>query len=655
MNESILHRRLPAGAEAQPQGGAHFRVYAPKRRRVEVVLENDSGNEQKSFELRAEDGGYFSGLIKEAAAGTLYRFRLDGSEKTYPDPASRFQPTGPHGPSQIVDPSLFRWSDDEWRGVRREGQVIYEMHAGTFTRQGTWAAAATELPELADLGITVIEMMPVADFPGRFGWGYDGVNLFAPTRLYGQPDDLRRFIDRAHALGLGVILDVVYNHFGPDGNYLREFAGNYFTDRYKTDWGDPINFDGEDAAPVREYFLANAGYWIDEFHFDGFRLDATQNIYDQSGDHILNALTQRVRAAARGQATYIVAENEPQHTRLVHPPEQDGYGMDALWNDDFHHSAMVAMTGRNEAYYTDYLGKPQEFISAAKYGYLYQGQWYKWQEKRRGTPGLRLPPSAFVTFIQNHDQIANSGRGDRCHLLTSPGRFRAMTALLLLGPSTPMLFQGQEFAASSPFLYFADYDGELGRLIGQGRSKELSQFPSLATPTAQAVLRDPCDLKTFEMTKLDFGEREKNAGLYQMHKDLIRLRREDPVFSRMQFFRADGHPAGCLDGAVLSDEAFVLRYFGADGEDDRLLIVNFGVDLHLNPAPEPLLAAHEGRLWEVLWSSEDIRYGGLGTPALDGDENWHIPGNAAVALKPGNILLEKASPLLPEKVAETAI
>jgi maltooligosyltrehalose trehalohydrolase len=654
MTKNTLHRRLPVGAEVQSQGGTHFRVYAPKRRKVEVILEAASGNEEKSFELPDEDGGYFSGLVK-AAAGTLYRFRLDGSEQTYPDPASRFQPTGPHGPSQIVDPSSFRWSDDGWRGVRREGQVIYEMHVGTFTRAGTWVAAAAELPELASLGITVIEMMPVADFPGRFGWGYDGVNLFAPTQLYGQPDDLRRFIDRAHALGLGVILDIVYNHFGPDGNYLREFADDYFTDRYKTNWGDPINFDGEGSAPVREYFLANAAYWIDEFHFDGYRLDATQNIYDQSGDHIFTALTERVRAAARGRATYIVAENEPQHTRLVQPLEQGGYGMDALWNDDFHHSAMVAMTGRNEAYYTDYLGKPQEFISAAKYGYLYQGQWYKWQEQRRGTPSLRLSPSAFVTFLQNHDQIANSGHGERCHTLTSPGRYRAMTALLLLGPSTPLLFQGQEFAASSPFFYFADYDGELGRLICQGRGRELAQFPSLATPAAQAELRDPCDPQTFELTKLDFGEREKNSGVYQMHKDLLRLRREDPVFSRLQFCNTDGHPAGCLDGAVLGDEAFVLRYFGTDGEDDRLLIVNLGRDLHLNPAPEPLLGPHEGRLWEVLWSSEDVRYGGLGTSALDTDDNWHIPGNAAVALKPSNILLEKASPLLPEKLPETVV
>jgi maltooligosyltrehalose trehalohydrolase len=643
MNKSAI-RRLPVGAELQPRGGVHVRVYAPQRSQVEFVLEGGPGyqDEPQAFALQAEGNGYFSGLVRVAKAGTLYRFRLDGAEKLFPDPASRFQPEGPHGPSQVIDPTSYTWTDEEWRGVGREGQVLYEMHVGTFTRAGTWRAAATELPELVALGITVIELMPVAEFAGRFGWGYDGVNLFAPTRLYGEPDDLRRFIDCAHAFGIGVILDVVYNHFGPDGNYLKEFSTDYFTDRYQTDWGEAINFDGENAAPVRELILANAGYWINEFHFDGLRIDATQNIYDESGTHILAAITQRVRAAGRARKTFVVGENEPQHVRLVQEPEQGGYGLDALWNDDFHHSATVVLTGRNEAYYTDYLGKPQEFISAAKYSYLYQGQYYKWQKQRRGTSGLKFPPSAFITFIQNHDQIANSGRGERCHALTSPGRLRAMTALLLLGPGTPMLFQGQEFAASSPFFYFADQKPEIATLVQQGRAEFLKQFRSLATAETQAVLHDPCDVQTFEASKLNFSEREQHAPIYQMHKDLLRLRRTDAVFSQPR--------RGGVDGAVLSDEAFVLRFFGAQGEDDRLLLVNFGMDLHLNPAPEPLLAPHEGRIWEVLWSSEDVRYGGLGTAILDTEENWRIPGHAAVALKPGLIPVEKASPLLPEKV-----
>jgi len=601
-------RRLPVGAEVTPEG-VHFRVWAPKRKKVEVAT--DTG----SFELEAEGDGYFSGIGR----GSLYKYRLDGGD-AFPDPASRFQPQGPHGPSQVIDPSTFPWTDEGWRGLRREGQVLYEMHVGTFTPEGTWEAASRELPELARLGVTVIEMMPIAEFPGRFGWGYDGVDLFAPYHLYGKPDDLRRFVDRAHAAGLGVILDVVYNHFGPDGNYLRQYADAWFTDRYENDWGDAIDFE---PGPVREFFLANAGYWIDELHFDGLRLDATQDIHDASGDHILSAIGRRVREAANGRSTYLVAENESQEARLVRD-----FGIDALWNDDFHHTAAVALTGRNEAYYTDYLGTAQELVSAVKYGFLYQGQRYGWQKKRRGSSSLDLPPPAFVSYIQNHDQIANSGRGERCHLLSSPGRFRAMTALLLLAPATPMLFQGQEFCASAPFLYFADHEPELAQAVQKGRLEFLAQFPSLRAPEMRACIPDPREPSTFELCRLDLPERESHAPCYALHRDLLRLRREDPVF------RAQG--AGGLDGAVLTPEAFVLRYFsqGSQG-DDRLLVVNLGRDLSLVPAPEPLLAPPEGACWEVVWSSEDPRYGGCGAPPPEDREGgWRLPGQAAVVLRP---------------------
>ncbi len=629
MKNTGVSRQMHVGAELAPQGGVHFRVWAPHRRTVEVVIDDKA--QSQSFELQPEADGYFSGLVSGADTGTRYRFRLDGSEKLLPDPASRFQPDGPHGPSEVINPHQFQWNDAEWQGVGIQGQVIYELHLGTFTPEGTYATAMRELQELADLGITVIELMPVAEFPGKFGWGYDGVNLFAPARIYGTPDDLRRFIDRAHAVGLGVILDVVYNHLGPDGNYLSEFAPDYFSKKHKTDWGEAINFDGENNAPVREYYLANATYWMEEFHFDGYRFDATQNIYDDSADHILAAIARTVRAAAKGRETILVGENEPQHVKLVQSPDRGGYGLDALWNDDFHHSAMVALTGRNEAYYTDYLGKPQEFISAAKYGYLYQGQWYRWQLRRRGTSDLSLPPTAYVTFIQNHDQIANSGRGERCHALTSPGRYRAMTALTLLSPGTPMLFQGQEYAASQPFYYFADHEPALAKLIYAGRNKELSQFRSLATPEAQASLCDPADPQTFHQCKLDFTERERNQGIYQMHRDLLNLRRNDRAFHAQ---RRSG-----VDGAVLDDEAFVLRFFGGGADDsnpldDRLLIVNLGRDLILNPAPEPLLAPPIDYGWKVLWSSENPRYGGLGTGPLETTENWLIPGHAAIVLRP---------------------
>lgn len=626
----MLSRRMHVGADVTPQG-VHFRVWAPLCHTVEIVLEHQA--QTHAFELQAEPDGYFSGLVAAAEAGTRYRFRLDGGEKLLPDPASRFQPEGPHGPSQVIDPLDFNWTDSEWLGLKLHGQVIYELHLGTFTPEGTFAATARELQELADLGVTVIELMPVAEFPGKFGWGYDGVNLFAPAHIYGTPDDLRRFIDQAHAIGLGVILDVVYNHLGPDGNYLSLFSPDYFSQKHKTDWGEAINFDGENSAQVRAYYVANAAYWIDEFHVDGFRFDATQNIYDDSNDHILAAIAREARAAAKGRSIILIGENEPQLVRLVQPPERGGYGLDALWNDDFHHSAMVALTGHSEAYYTDYLGRPQEFISAVKYGYLYQGQWYRWHRQRRGTSDLSLPPTAYVTFIQNHDQIANSGKSERCHALANPGQYRAMTALTLLAPGTPMLFQGQEFAASQPFYYFADHEPNLAKLVFAGRNKELAQFRSLATPEAQSYLRDPADPQTFELCKLDFAERETHKGIYQMHRDLLKLRRNDKAFNAQR--------RGGVDGAVLSDRAFVLRFFGGGIEtpnplEDRLLIINLGMDLILNPAPEPLLAPPVDHGWRALWSSENPRYGGLGTPPLETTENWLIPGHAAIVLRPSH-------------------
>lgn len=618
-------RRLAQGAEVGADG-VHFRIWAPERRQVTVVLEGDAAqrfDRPRSVALAAEADGYFAALVPGLGAGALYRYRLDDLDLLLPDPASRFQPEGPHGPSQVIDPAAFAWTDHNWPGVGQHGQILYEMHVGTFTPEGTYAAAMRELEGLVELGVTMLEIMPVADFPGQFGWGYDGVNLYAPTRLYGSPDDLRRFVDRAHSLGLAIILDVVYNHLGPDGNYLGLFSAEYFTERYKNEWGQAINFDGDKAGPVREFFAANAGYWIDEFHMDGLRLDATQQIFDSSPDNIMAVMARRVRAAARGRTTYLVAENEPQESKLVRAPEAGGHGLDSLWNDDFHHSAMVALTGRNDAYYSDYLGRPQEFIAAAKYGYMYQGQYYVWQKHPRGTPCLDLPPACFVNFIQNHDQIANSGSGERAHQLTSPGRFRAMTALLLLSPGTPMLFQGQEFAASSPFFYFADHNEELACKVSQGRVEFLSQFRNLATPEMQARLPTPSDPATFQRCKLNHAERQSQMEAYLLHRDLIRLRKQDAVF-------AQPRPGG-VDGAVLGREAFLLRFFGAANQD-RLLLVNFGRDIDLRPAPEPLLAPPAGQHWVLLWSSEDPLYGGGGTPPLESEGSRWLPGEAAVVL-----------------------
>lgn len=622
-------RKLPVGAEVSANG-VHFRVWAPKRTRVEVVAidaESPLYNQKvrTGTPLHPEGNGYFSGEVTSMAVNSRYAYALDG-EGMYPDPASRFQPFGPHGASQVIAPDAFAWdlSETGRLGITLKGQVIYELHIGTFTPEGTYNSAIQKFQHLKDLGITVIEVMPIADFPGNFGWGYDGVDLFAPTRLYGTPDDFRNFVQTAHRAGLAVILDVVYNHLGPSGNYTGQFSDDYLTDKNLTDWGTAINFDGENSAPVREFYIANAAYWIREFHLDGLRLDATQAIHDESTPHILQDIQEAARAAARdqGRDIILVAENEDQNASLM-----SEYGIDGVWNDDLHHSAVVAMTGNRQAYYHDHLGHAQEFISAIKYGYLFQGQQYRWQRKRRGKSVLGTFPDRFISYLENHDQVANSGRGQRLSEIVSPGRLRAMTALMLLAPCTPMLFQGQEWASSRPFLYFADHEPELARQVRSGRHDFLGQFPALATPEMRRCLDDPESRKTFERCKLDWSEVEKHKQWMDFHHDLLRVRREDPAF-RMQAY-------GKVDGAVLTHHAFVLRYFLPDGRD-RLLVVNFGPDLILFHVPEPLLAPIFGCRWMLGWSTEDPKYGGCGMahPDTENEYNWSIHADSVAVLLP---------------------
>lgn len=618
MTESSHTRRLPIGPELV-EDGLHYRLWAPHQRRLGLRVEG-----RPPHPLTQDAQGYYSGFVSDVRAGDRYSLVLDDGH-VIPDPVSRFQPEGAHGPSQLIDSRPFRWTDSAWRGRPLEEQVLYEMHVGTFTRDGTWKSALLQLDELASLGITTLEVMPVAEFPGNWGWGYDGVCLFAPWHHYGTPDDFRGFVDKAHRVGIGIVLDVVYNHLGPDGNYLARLSPNYFSTAHQTDWGAAINFDGPDSGPVREFFLTNARYWIEEFHLDGLRLDATQDIHDESprDRHILTEIGQTARAAASDRTIVLIAENEPQHSELCRSIDQGGSGLDALWNDDFHHSAMVALTGRREAYYTDYLGEPQEFINAAKYGYLYQGQWYSWQKKRRGHPGLDLTPAAFITFLQNHDQIANSFSGLRAHQLGSPGRYRALTALLLLGPGTPMLFQGQEFAASTPFLYFADHNPELARLVAEGRRNFLTQFPSLNNSEALEKLHDPGDASTYRDCCLNFAERDEHAPLYQLTRDLLALRKVEPCFRQQ-------HRRG-LDGAVLGPEAFLLRYF-LDDDGDRILLVNLGRELRLSTIPQPLLGCVDDQAWQVLVSTENPAYGGSGVGPLETDQGWQIPAESALFL-----------------------
>jgi len=619
---SALQRRLPVGAEKQSSGGVHFRIWAPRRQRVSVEFRNPGEEALSSATLSAETGGYFSGLVEAARSGTRYGFRLDDEGQLYPDPASRFQPEGPHALSEVIDPGAFTWTDHAWRGAQLKGQVIYELHIGTFTPEGTYAAAIEKLPLLAELGVTMIELLPVSDFAGEFGWGYDGVDLFAPTRLYGPPDDLRRLVDAAHSADLAVMLDVVYNHFGPVGNYLGQYSNDYLSAHHQTGWGNAVNFDADNNGPVREFIAGNAGYWIDEFHIDGLRLDAVHAIIDDSSEHILTAIGRAVRSAAKERDTLVIVENERQQCYVMRPVDERGYGLDAGWNDDFHHVARVAATGHAEYYFGDYQGTPQEFISLTRFGYLYQGQWNSRQQRFRGTPGLDLEGMRFVNFLQNHDQVGNSPGSCRAHQLTSPGRHRALTALLLLSPGTPLLFQGQEFSATSPFYFFADHDEELRRLVREGRQAEMRNFRRQAGHDVSERFADPGARSTFERSKLDWSELETNKTAVQLHRDLLRIRREDAVFAAQ---RADR-----IHGAVIAGEAFLLRFFGEAG-DDRLLFVNLGRDLAWRPITEPLLVPPAGRRWDLLWSSEDPIYGGLGTPPLD-PQQWFIPGHAAFVL-----------------------
>ena len=636
--EVPARRHYPIGVEIAPDGGIHARVWAQRRTTVAFVELSADGSTIATTELEAEGDGYFSGPVTTSGPDALYKFRLDDTTEV-PDPASRYQPGGPHGPSQIIDPRRYQWRDSGWRGPSLAGAVIYELHVGTFTSEGTYSAASRHLAELSDLGVSVVEMMPVAEFPGRFGWGYDGVYLYAPFHHYGRPDDLRRFIDDAHAHGIAVILDVVYNHLGPDGNYLKEFSEHYF--KGSTEWGEALDFDGPHSAPVRELFVSNAAYWTEEFHFDGLRLDATQQIFDTSRPHIVSDIARRVREAANARATIVIAENEPQDATLVRHPKAGGYGLDALWNDDFHHSALVALTGRDEAYYSGYRGAAQEFVSVAKYGFLYQGEWYRWQNGRRGRPAFDLPAARFINFTQNHDQVANAAFGLRSHQLSSPSADRAMTALLLLLPQTPMLFQGQEFLASSPFLYFADHTPELAKLVRRGRAEFLGQFAHVATPEITTRLSDPSSESTFTRCKLNWSERtgEANARQLALVRDLIRLRRMDPTLRQQGVHDPENSDGGVLargiDGAVIGESAFALRYFGQRRDLDRLVVVNFGARLHAEPLPEPLVAPPDDMLWRPMWSSEDPVYGGAGTPSMDSDDGgWWLPAHSTVLMRP---------------------
>ena len=478
---------LPIGARPD-QNGVYFRVWAASASHVEVVL-YDGARETGVFALAPEAGGYFAGHVAGIGPGARYMYRLDSGDPR-PDPATRFQPAGVHGVSQVVDPASFEWTDGGWRGIPLEDAIIYELHVGTATDAGTFDALIERLDDLRDLGVTAIELMPVADFPGERNWGYDGVCLFAPARAYGGPEALRRLVDAAHARGLAVLLDVVYNHLGPDGNYLRQFSQAYFTDRHHTPWGDALNLDGPGSAPVRDFFIANACYWAHEYHIDGLRLDATHALIDTSEKHLLAELADAVHASLPADRHFLlIAENENNDPNLVQGtgdrgqetgdesiqpdprspiPNSRPLGLDAVWADDFHHQLRVALTHEREGYYQDYSGSIEDLAATLRQGWFYIGQRSGHLGHPRGAPADDLPLPRFVYCIQNHDQVGNRALGERLEHLIELDAYRAASALLLLGPATPLLFMGQEWAAGTPFLFFTDHNAELGRLVTAG-------------------------------------------------------------------------------------------------------------------------------------------------------------------------------------------
>jgi len=512
---------LDIGANPRPDGSSHFRVWAPRVENLAVRSVADGGRHA----LTPRDSGFFEGRVPGMSAGTDYLFVLDG-DKERPDPASRFQPHGVHGPLRIVDPHAFQWSDRDWHGVPHHDLVIYELHVGTFTREGTFDAVIERLGDLVDLGVNAIELMPVAEFPGTRNWGYDGVHLFAPQSSYGGPDGLKRLVNACHAVGLGCVLDVVYNHLGPEGNYLREF-GHYFSDRYRTPWGDALNFDGPHSDPVRAHFIANALHWLTEYHIDALRLDAVHAIYDFGADHLLAALGRRFHAeAARlGRHAWLIAESDLNDVRVIRADSEHGWGMDAQWSDDFHHSLHTLLTGATHGYFGDF-GEVNDLAKAVTDGFVYDGRYSGYRRRRHGNSSRGYPGQKLVVYTQNHDQIANASHGRRHSNLLGPTRQKLAATLLLSAPNLPMLFQGQEYGEPAPFHYFTSHgDAELAEAVRGGRRGEFVEF---GQPHRFA---DPQAVATFEQCVLDWSLRATppHAAILALYRDLLSLRRRLPA------------------------------------------------------------------------------------------------------------------------------
>lgn len=521
----IRSHRMPFGAEVEPDGRVRFRIWSPAAREVTLYLE---GARPSSPALAPTHDGWFEITTDQAAVGSKYSFEIDGGTKVA-DPASRFQPADVHGPSEIVNPAAFDWTDSEWHGRPWEDAVIYELHVGTFTPEGTFRSVEAKLEYLRELGVTAIELMPLADFPGSRNWGYDGVLPYAPDSSYGRPEDLKRLVQSAHANGLMIFLDVVYNHFGPEGNYLHRYAPQFFTKRHQTPWGDAINFDGAESRTVRDFFIHNALYWLDEYHFDGLRLDAVHSIVDDSTLPILTELAETVRRTlGQDRHIHLILENADNSSRyLARNSENKPPLYTAQWNDDIHHAMHVVLTGEADGYYSDYIHDPiQHLCRCLREGFAYQGDYSEYHSRNRGEPSDHLPLAAFISFLQNHDQVGNRAFGDRISDLVPMHAVRAAMEILLLAPSPPMLFMGEEFAATTPFLYFCDYHGDLANAVTNGRRNEFARFAKFSSPEVRDSIPDPNNEQTFLKSKLNWASlsESRHSNSLTFYRNLLLLR-----------------------------------------------------------------------------------------------------------------------------------
>jgi maltooligosyltrehalose trehalohydrolase len=526
VTESRVHN-MPFGAELVPSGAIRFRLWAPAAEAIALALEG----QQELLPLRRSMDGWHEVVTPLAHSGTRYSFVLPDGTRV-PDPASRYQPEDVHGPSEVVDPASFAWRDGAWRGRPWAQAVVYELHVGTFTEEGTFLAATEKLEYLVDLGVTAIQLMPIADFTGKRNWGYDGALLYAPDSSYGRPEDLKALVEAAHSRGLMVLLDVVYNHFGPDGNYLSLFAPQMFTDRHKTPWGDAVNYDSAHSQPVRQFSIHNALYWLKEFHLDGLRLDAVHQIKDDSPEHLLDEIARRIRAKEWGRPIHLVLENEQNESgRLRRGERGEPLEYTAQWNDDVHHVLHTAATLENHAYYKDYAQDADKLGRALTEGFAFQGEVMESIGRQRGEPSAHLPPAAFVAFIQNHDQIGNRAFGDRIASIAPPEAVHAIAAVYLLLPQTPMLFMGEEWGTKRPFSFFCDFPGELGELIRNGRREEFANFPQFQDAEQRHRIPDPEAEETFRCAKLNWQEssQAEHAEWLDWYRRILRVRREEIV------------------------------------------------------------------------------------------------------------------------------